>query len=101
MGSTSSIREFVDCCFCTHRDLKASHNFGINNEENNNEGNNIIEIKYQDNEENSSKDLSFTNTEFPSEEELKEFNEKFHKKLENYNQIPKKSIILYKSGFIE
>ena len=27
MGNTANLREYVDCCFCTHRDLKASHYF--------------------------------------------------------------------------
>ena len=89
MGNMANIKEFFDCCSCTHRDLKASKHF----DENKNDIENI-----ENGEQN---DSSFTDAEFPTMKELEEFNKKFDKKFEKYNQIPKSSNILYISGIIE
>ena len=86
MGNMANIKEFFDCCNCTHRDLKASHHFE--------DGENDIESVEQNNS-------SCSETEFLTMQELEEFNKKFDKKLEKYKQIPKTSNILYKSGIIE
>ena len=96
MGNMANIKEFVDCCFCTHRDLKASHLFNNDDE---NQGDS--EIKCKNLESDNPKDSSFSDTDFPSQREIEEFNEKFEKKFEHYRQIPKTSVILYKSGIIE
>ena len=91
----ANLREFVDCCFCTHRDLKASKY--LVDDENKND----IETKAVNIENFGQNDSSFSDTEFPSNREVEEFNEKFDKKFEKYKQIPKTSIILYRSGIIE
>ena len=60
MGNMANIKEFVDCCFCTHRDLKASHLF------------------------DNPKDSSFSDTDFPSQREIEEFNEKLKNNLYSF-----------------
>jgi hypothetical protein len=98
MGNTANLREYVDCCFCTHRDLKASHYFDDDKSKNDVETKDANTENIKNIENN---DSSLSDIEFPSKSELEEFNEKFDKKFEKYKQIPKTSIILYKSGLIE
>ncbi len=96
MGNMANLREYVDCCFCTHRDLKASH-YLDDDDKNKNDSDSKVE-SIQNVEQN---DSSISDTEFPSRREVEEFNEKFDKKFEKYKQIPKASYILYRSGIIE
>ena len=98
MGNTANLREFVDCCFCTHRDLKASHYFDDDKSKNDVETKDANTENIKNIENN---DSSLSDIEFPSMSELEEFNEKFDKKFEKYKQNPKTSILLYRSGIIE